>query len=100
VHRNLPRASGYSSSRIEIAAYLLDFSHAWHNVSMTQTAKAWLKGLGVAVISAAAGVIAGFALASDPHEYKLVLQLAAFDAIKAAAAYLKRSPLPGVEEGK
>ena len=66
---------------------------------MTQTTKAWLKGLGVAVISAAAGVGAGLMFARDPHEYLLVLELAAFDGVKAACAYLKRSPLPGVEEG-
>lgn len=66
---------------------------------MTQTAKAWLKGMAVAVISAAAGVGAGLALASDPHEYRLVLKLAAFDALKALCAYLKQSPLPGAEEG-
>lgn len=54
----------------------------------------------MAIISAAAGVGAGLMFASDPHEYVLVVKLAAFDGFKAMCAYLKRSPLPGVEKGE
>ena len=60
--------------------------------------RAWARGILVAVISAAAGVVSGMALA--PDQWKLILKLAAIDGIKAGAAYLKQSPLPGAGEGK
>jgi hypothetical protein len=60
--------------------------------------RAWLKGFTVAVISAAASVVSGMALA--PDQWKLILKLAAIDGVKAGAAYLKQSPLPGAGEGK
>ncbi len=57
----------------------------------------WLKGLAAAAISASATVLTGFAI--EPSQWHLVLKLAAIDGIKAAAAYLKQSPLPGAAEG-
>jgi len=80
---------------------LLAFLDAWDNaINMTQTTKAWLKGLIVAVVSGAASVGAGIAMARTEEEYKLILSMAAFDAFKSMCAYLKQSPLPGVAEGK
>ena len=63
-----------------------------------QNWRGWLKGLAVAMISGAVSVVSGFALA--PDRWRLVLKLAAIDGIKAGAAYLKQSPLPGAGEGK
>lgn len=74
---------------------LRHFAHAWDN-RCVKTWKPWLKGLGIAVISAMAGFLSGIAIA--PHQWPLVLQLAALDGIKAGAAYLKKSPLPGATE--
>jgi len=76
---------------------LSDFTRAWDN-SLVKSWRTWAKGLAVAVISALASVISGMAMA--PDQWRLILKLAAFDGIKAAAAYLKQSPLPGAEEGK
>lgn len=76
---------------------MLVIPHAWHNSPMGNW-RQWLKGLGVAVISAVAGFLSGLAFA--PDQWRLVLKLAAIDGIKAGAAYLKQSPLPGAEEGK
>lgn len=65
--------------------------------------KAWLHGLGAAVISAFAGALCGMAtlptVFNFTHDGMInVAKLTLGPAVWAGAAYLKQSPLPGVQQ--
>ena len=63
---------------------------------MTKTNIAWLQGLVAAVISGLSDFALGAAII--PGHAKEIFILATISGMKAGAAYLKQSPLPGIKE--
>ena len=62
----------------------------------------WLHGLGAAIITGAASALTASAVAPETFNFgsglKKLAILAAVNGITGAAAYLKNSPLPPIEE--